>query len=171
MSPPRCGVLWASTIAAPLSTKNDSGERDPEMHSTKKSNQRHFGLKTHIGVNAIEGHVHSVATLAAHGSDVHMLPALSQGEELKVWGVTCVSHPEARLRLRRGALPWRRGEPQLAVDKLRPSEFLPASPAAGRPRVELRLRPENGLATHDNSGHLHPTKLKFAPRHHDLNVI
>ena len=30
--------------------------------------------------------MHSVATSAAHGSDVHMLPGLLHGEERKVWG-------------------------------------------------------------------------------------
>ena len=79
-------IVDATIIAAPSSTKNASGERDPEMHSTKKGNQRHFGLKAHIGVDASEGHVHSVATTAAHVSDVHMLPDLLHGEERKVWG-------------------------------------------------------------------------------------
>ena len=56
------------------------------MHQTKKGNQWFFGLKTHIGVDAKEGHVHSVATTAANVSDVHMLPDLLHGEERKVWG-------------------------------------------------------------------------------------
>ena len=38
-------VVDASLIAAPSSTKNDKGERDPEMHQTKKGNQWHFGSK------------------------------------------------------------------------------------------------------------------------------
>jgi IS5 family transposase len=79
-------IVDATIIAAPSSTKNASGERDPEMHSTMKGNQWHFGLKAHIGVDASEGHVHSVATTAAHVSDVHMLPELLHGEERKVWG-------------------------------------------------------------------------------------
>ena len=29
-------IVDATLIAAPYSTKNDSGERDPEMHQTKK---------------------------------------------------------------------------------------------------------------------------------------
>ena len=31
-------VVDATIIAAPSSTKNQSGERDPEMHQTKKGN-------------------------------------------------------------------------------------------------------------------------------------
>jgi IS5 family transposase len=37
---PKAGTVVAATlIAAPSSTKNASGERDPEMHQTKKGNQ------------------------------------------------------------------------------------------------------------------------------------
>ena len=35
----------ATLIAAPSSTKNKEGKRDPEMHSSKKGNQWHFGMK------------------------------------------------------------------------------------------------------------------------------
>jgi IS5 family transposase len=79
-------IIDASIVHAPSSTKNAAGKRDPEMHQTKKGNQWHFGLKTHIGVDSKEGHVHSVGTTAASVSDVHMLPDLLHGEERKVWG-------------------------------------------------------------------------------------
>jgi len=39
-------VVDATLIAAPSSTKNSTGERDPEMHQTKKGNQWHFGSAT-----------------------------------------------------------------------------------------------------------------------------
>lgn len=39
----------ATLIAAPPSTKNQDGKRDPEMTQTKKGNQRYFGMKAHIG--------------------------------------------------------------------------------------------------------------------------
>ena len=40
-------IIDASIIEAPwrFSTKNRAGERDPEMHQTKKGNQWHFGMK------------------------------------------------------------------------------------------------------------------------------
>ena len=41
-------VVDATLIGAPSSTKNASGERDPEMHQTKKGNQWYFGMKAHI---------------------------------------------------------------------------------------------------------------------------
>ena len=52
-------VVDATLIAAPSSTKNQSGERDPEMHQSKKGNQWYFGMKAHIGVDADSGLVHS----------------------------------------------------------------------------------------------------------------
>jgi IS5 family transposase len=79
-------IVDATIIHAPSSTKNQSGERDPEMHQTRKGKQWYFGLKAHIGVDSREGVVHSVCTSAASVSDVHMLPDLLHGEERKVWG-------------------------------------------------------------------------------------
>jgi transposase, IS5 family len=79
-------IVDATILHAPSSTKNASGERDPEMHQTRKGKQWYFGLKAHIGVDAKEGHVHSVATSAASVADCHMLPELLHGEERKVWG-------------------------------------------------------------------------------------
>ena len=53
-------VIDATIIAAPSSTKNSSGKRDPEMHQTKKGNQWHHGMKSHIGSDAESGLVHSM---------------------------------------------------------------------------------------------------------------
>ncbi len=79
-------IVDATIIHAPSSTKNASGERDPEMHQTKKGNQWYFGLKAHIGVDAQQGTVHSVVTTAANVADSRVLPELLHGEERKVWG-------------------------------------------------------------------------------------
>lgn len=79
-------IVDATIIHAPSSTKNRSGERDPEMHQTRKGKQWFFGLKAHIGVDSKEGHVHSLCTSAASVADKHMLPDLLHGEERKVWG-------------------------------------------------------------------------------------
>ena len=48
-------IVDATIIAAPSSTKNSSGTRDPEMHQTKKGNQWYFGMKAHIGVAGYQG--------------------------------------------------------------------------------------------------------------------
>ena len=74
-------VVDATLIAAPSSTKNKTGERDPEMHQTKKGNQWHFGMKAHIGVDADSGLVHTVIGTAANVNDVTQGHALLHGEE------------------------------------------------------------------------------------------
>jgi transposase, IS5 family len=79
-------IVDATIINAPSSTKNSTGERDPEMHQTRKGQQWYFGAKAHIGVDSKETVVHSVITTAASVADAHMLPDLLHGEEKKVWG-------------------------------------------------------------------------------------
>lgn len=79
-------IVDATIIAAPSSTKNASGERDPEMHQTRKGQQWHFGMKLHIGVDAETGLVHSAVVTAANVHDKHPLPALLHGQETSVWG-------------------------------------------------------------------------------------
>ena len=78
-------VVDATLIAAPSSTKNQDGERDPEMHQTKKGNQWHFGMKAHIGVDAGSGLVHTVVGTAANVNDVTQASALVHGEETDVF--------------------------------------------------------------------------------------
>ena len=78
-------LVDATLIAAPSSTKNKSGERDPEMHQAKKGNQWHFGMKAHIGVDADSGLVHSVIGTAANVSDVTQAAALLHGQECDVF--------------------------------------------------------------------------------------
>ena len=78
-------AIDATLIAAPSSTKNSSGERDPEMHQTKKGNQWHFGMKAHIGLDADSGLVHTVVGTAANVNDVTQASALVHGEESDVF--------------------------------------------------------------------------------------
>ena len=68
-------IVDATIIEAPSSTKNRAGERDPEMHQTKKGNQWHFGMKAHIGVDADTGIVHSMSATAANAHDDTQAPA------------------------------------------------------------------------------------------------
>ena len=78
-------VVDATLIAAPSSTKNSSGQRDPQMHQTKKGNQWHFGMKAHIGVDADSGLVHTVVGTAANVNDVTQASGLVHGEEADVF--------------------------------------------------------------------------------------
>ena len=79
-------VVEATLISAPSSTKNDSGQRDPEMHQTKKGNQWYFGMKAHIGVDSQSGLVHTVKGTAANVNDVIEANGLLHGDETNAFG-------------------------------------------------------------------------------------
>jgi len=79
-------IVDATIIAAPSSTKNQKGERDPEMHQTKKGNQWHFGMKAHIGVDAESGLVPSVVGTAANVNDITQAGVLLHGQETAAFG-------------------------------------------------------------------------------------
>lgn len=74
-------VVDATLISAASSTKNESGERDPEMKQSKKGNQWHFGMKAHIGVDAESGLVHTVIGTPGNVNDVVPANSLLHGEE------------------------------------------------------------------------------------------
>jgi len=63
-------VVDATLIAAPSSTKNMSGERDPEMKQSRKGQQWYFGMKCHIGVDVESGLVHTVKGTSGAVNDV-----------------------------------------------------------------------------------------------------
>jgi len=79
-------VVDATLIAAPSSTKNAEGERDPEMKQAKKGNQWYFGMKAHIGVDVHSGLVHRVVGTAANVNDVTQAGALLHGDEGAAFG-------------------------------------------------------------------------------------
>lgn len=79
-------IVDATLIAAPPSTKNEAGKRDPDMHQSKKGNQWYFGMKAHIGVDAHSGLVHTVIGTAGNVSDISQAQALLHGEEQAAFG-------------------------------------------------------------------------------------
>jgi IS5 family transposase len=79
-------IVDATIIAAPTSTKNKAGERDPEMHQTKKGNQWYFGMKMHAGVDDTLGLIYSIETTAANEHDISAADKLMHGEEQRLWG-------------------------------------------------------------------------------------
>lgn len=79
-------IVDATIIAAPSSTKNSSGTRDPEMHQTKKGNQWYFGMKAHIGVDDDSGLVPHVECTAANVADVTQVHKLLHGKEDTICG-------------------------------------------------------------------------------------
>ncbi|MES2937134.1 MAG: IS5 family transposase [Pseudomonadota bacterium] len=100
----RGSIVDATIIAAPSSTKNAEGERDPEMHQTKKGNQWFFGMKVHIGVDADSGLVHTVSTTAANEADVEQIADLLHGKEKDVWADS--GYRGAQSRVTRADLQW-----------------------------------------------------------------
>jgi IS5 family transposase len=76
----------ATLIAAPSSTKNKDKARDPEMHSSQKGNEWHFGMKAHIGVDADSGLVHTVRGTSGNVADVTEGNSLLHGQETDVFG-------------------------------------------------------------------------------------
>jgi transposase, IS5 family len=97
-------IVDATIIAAPSSTKNAEGQRDPEMHQTKKGNQWHFGMKAHIGVDAESGLVHTVTTTAANEADVEQVADLLHGKEEYVYSDS--GYRGAQTRVDRDDLQW-----------------------------------------------------------------
>lgn len=79
-------IVDASLIAAPSSTKNVEGERDLEMHSSKKGNQWYFGAKLHVGVDMETGLMHTVKLTSGHVADITETANLLCGEETVVLG-------------------------------------------------------------------------------------
>ena len=74
-------IVDATIIAAPSSTKNAAGARDPEMRRALKGNQWYFGMKAHIGVDAGTGYVHSVTATAASVHDLDQIAHLVRADD------------------------------------------------------------------------------------------
>jgi IS5 family transposase len=100
----RGSIVDATIIAAPSSTKNAEGGRDPEMHQTKKGNQWHFGMKAHIAVDVDSGLVHTVTTTAANEADVEQVRDLLHGKETVVYADA--GYAGAQTRVERKRLEW-----------------------------------------------------------------
>jgi len=66
-------------------------KRDPEMHQTRKDQQRYFGMKLHTGVDIKTGLVHSAVVTPANIHDKHPLRQLLHGQEEQVYGDSAYS--------------------------------------------------------------------------------
>jgi IS5 family transposase len=79
-------IVDATLIAASPSTKNEAGRRDPEMRSSKKGNQWYFGMKTHIGVDAKSGLVHTAGVTTGSVHDAKVMDRLIREDDRAVYG-------------------------------------------------------------------------------------
>ena len=79
-------IVDATIVAAPSSTKNKDGKRDPEMHQTKKGNQWYYGMKVHTGVDAGSGYVHTITGTAANVHDLNEIANLIREDDDVIYG-------------------------------------------------------------------------------------
>ncbi|KJZ03622.1 transposase [Halomonas sp. S2151] len=79
-------IVDATIVVAAPSTKNQAKRREPEMKQTKKGNQWFFGMKAHIGVDAVTGLTHSVVATSANVADVTMSSHLVRDDDKRVYG-------------------------------------------------------------------------------------
>lgn len=99
-------IVDATIIAAPSSTKNKEQRRDPEMSSTKKGNQWHFGMKAHIGVDAQSGLVHHLDTTAAKTNDRVPFKKLLHGKERALFGDKAYGKQSDKREAREKGILW-----------------------------------------------------------------
>lgn len=135
-------IVDATIIAAPSSTKNQDGERDPEMRQTKKGNEWHFGMKMHIGVDDRDGLIHSIETTAANVHDLSAADELLHGEEQRVWGDAGYAGIHKRDEFKGRDVDWRIALRPSTRSKLadRLQEILEGIKASIRAKVEHPFR-------------------------------
>jgi IS5 family transposase len=112
-------LVDATIIEAPTSTKNQTGQRDPQMHQTRKGNQWYFGMKAHIGVDARTGLTHSLATTAANEHDLNQASNLLHGDEQFVFADAGYRGAEKRKELTTDAVQWHIAEQPGKLKRLR----------------------------------------------------
>ena len=125
-------IVDATLIAAPPSTRNKAGKRDPEMHQSKKGKQWYFDMTSrrrrtpvgrsrvagcghersevaqvaHIGVDARSGLVHTVIGTAGNVSDISQAEALLHGEETMAFADAGYQGVEKRPESQGGEVEW-----------------------------------------------------------------
>jgi IS5 family transposase len=136
-------IVDATIIAAPSSTKNSEGKRDPEMHQTRKGKQWYFGMKLHIGVDSQSGLAHSAMVTPANVHDKHPLPHLLHGREKRVYGDSAY---RAQKHLIRGAAPQAKDFTNERVRRRKDGPADEGKRAKNRNKSKIRARVEHVFA-------------------------
>jgi IS5 family transposase len=92
-------IIKATLIAAPSSTKNVKGERNPEMHQTKKDNPWYLGMKVHANLEKDTDLFHTVETTADNAHDLTPAADLLHGEEKVVYADAGFQGIEKRIEM------------------------------------------------------------------------
>ena len=100
-----------------------------------QGNQWYFGLKAHIGVDAVTGLVHSVATKAANVADVTQVAAVLHGGETQVWGDAGYQGVARRPEHQGRAVDW-----QIALRPGQRRRLAPGSAAAAAEQHKAAVR-------------------------------
>lgn len=137
-------IVDATLIAAPSSTKNRERARDPEMRSTKKGNQWHFGMKAHIGSDSRTGLARHASVTAANVHDSREVPNLLFGSETRFYGDSAYRGKEQRKRLKELA-PRARDFTNKRACRNRP--LSDADKATNRRKSQVRAKVEHPFLT------------------------
>jgi len=93
-------IVDATIVHASGSTKNKERKRDPEMSSTRKNNNYHFGMKEHIGVDSESGLTHTIEATTGKDSDISKLEDCLHGYEDIVCGDKAYGTQERKKKMR-----------------------------------------------------------------------
>ncbi|MEO7432518.1 MAG: IS5 family transposase [Dokdonella sp.] len=137
----RGSMVDARIIAAPSSTKNAEGTRDPEMHQTKKGNQWYFGMKAHIGVDVDSGLVHTVVTTAANEADIEVVDELLHGKEEVVYADA--GYTGADKRVQRKRLKWQIAAKRGTIKAMKEGRAKAAAEKRETAKARIRARGEH----------------------------
>jgi IS5 family transposase len=99
-------IMDATLIAASPSTKNKDGKRDPEMSQSKKGNQWYFGMKTHIGVDARSGLVHTAGVTTGKVHDATVMDNLIREDDRAVFADKGYVNEKKKRAARRAGVYW-----------------------------------------------------------------
>ena len=78
-------IVDATIMTAPRSTKNATGQHDPEMSSTRKGTDWFFGMKLHVGTDP-RGVAHTAVVTTGRVHDSQVMDELLHGEEKAIYG-------------------------------------------------------------------------------------
>ncbi|MFW8567348.1 IS5 family transposase [Orrella sp. 11846] len=138
-------IVDATIISAPSSTKNSTRSRDPEMRSTKKGNNWHFGMKAHIGVDFATGFVHTTVCTSANEHDVTQTHALLHGEEEYVFGDSGYIGAEKRPELEDVDVEWHIAMKPSQRQAIKDEEARELTGAVERTKASIRAKVEHAF--------------------------
>ena len=99
-------IVDATIISAPRSTKNKDHKSSPEMRSTRKGNNWHYGMKIHIGTD-LQGRVHHVKVTDAAAHDSTVMDDLLHSEEKSIYGDKAYANEEKAAAAKASGVDWR----------------------------------------------------------------